>query len=252
MKRQLLLCLFIGGCTCLAGLSASAQNIMPMGDSVTSRGSTPESSYRYWLWQDLQNAGYNSVSFVGSQSGVSDGTPANTDFEQNYEGGDGWSTGTGITDLPNATSQGADIVLLDLGSNDLNEDFSTKTNLLNVQANLQTIIEGFANANPNIVILLAVPTHWENPGNNPPLDTETKQFESGLGSAVSKAAKFEKKNNGINVVVVNLSSGFSPKSDTVDGTHPNIKGEQLIAKRYFSALRSVLKKLGVVPQRIHH
>jgi acyl-CoA thioesterase-1 len=237
MKKQILVSLFTGACLCMGGLPAFAVNIMPMGDSVTSRGDSPESSYRYWLYTDLVNAGV-SFAFVGNQNGVSDGTPANSNFDQSYEGGgslnDAWSTQDGIDNLGNATSQGADIVLLDLGSNDFNSGIDTKSNEAEVTANLETIIEGFAAVKPDIIILLAKPTHWVATGG-----PAEKKFMSGLGGAVSKAAKAEKK-AGVNVVLVDLSSGFNARKDTKDGTHPNVQGEQKIANKYFKALKKVL------------
>jgi len=236
MKKQILVSLFTGACLCLGGLPAFAVNIMPMGDSVTSRGDTPESSYRYWLYTDLVNAGFD-VTFVGNQNGVSDGTPANSNFDQHYEGGgtanDAWSTQDGIDNIANANSHSPDIVLLDLGSNDFNPDIDTKSNEAEVQANLETIIQGLAAANPNVIILLAKPTHWVTS------DPATKKFMSGLSSAVSKAAKDQKK-AGVNVIVVGLSSGFNARKDTKDGTHPNVQGEQKIANKYFKVLKKLL------------
>lgn len=236
MKKQNFAGLFVGLCLCASPFLAKAQNIMPMGDSVTARGDSPESSYRYWLWQDLQGIGFQGA-FVGNQNGVSDGTPANSDFDQHYEGGgaadDAWSTQDGIDNLGNASSQGADIVLLDLGSNDYDGSQSPKDTLAQTQANLETIMSGLAAQNPGIIILLAKPTSWV------ATDKGTKQFMSGLSGAVSRAAKDEKK-AGVNVIVVNLRAGFNPRSDTKDGTHPNVRGEQKIANRYFQALRKVL------------
>ena len=62
MKNQRFLSLLVGACLCLSIVSARAQNqtinIMAMGDSVTARGSTPESSFRYWLYVDLTNGGF--------------------------------------------------------------------------------------------------------------------------------------------------------------------------------------------------
>jgi acyl-CoA thioesterase-1 len=236
MKRQNFAGLFVGFCLSIAPLIGEAQNIMPMGDSVTSRGDSPESSYRYWLWQDLLGIGFQG-SFVGNQFGVSDGAPLNSDFDQHYEGGgtadDAWSTQDAIDNLGNANSQGADIVLLDLGSNDYNPGTDLKSNLAQVQANLETIMNGLAAQNPGITILLAVPTPWVTQ------DRNEKRFMSGLGSAVSRAARDEKK-AGVHVVVVNLRGGFNARTDTKDGTHPNVRGEQKIASRYFRALRKVL------------
>ncbi len=64
-------------------------------------------------------AGFN-VNFVGTQSGVADGTPANTNFDQNHEGHPGWMTQDALDNIDAiaATTQ-PDIVLIDLGSNDI-------------------------------------------------------------------------------------------------------------------------------------
>ena len=246
-------------CTSLASVVVDAQiRIMPMGDSVTSRGDSPESSYRFWLYSDLTNAGFQfdngggTLTFVGNESGVSDGAPANSWPDEEYEGGnssfDGWTTQNGVDDIPNAVSQNPDIVLLDLGANDYNDGAAPlKTNLLEVQMNLETIIQGFAAQNANIVILLAVPTPWVIPAGSGP---GPRQFMNSLGSAVNKAAHDQRK-LGVDVVVVNLHGGFNPRvgADTTDGSHPDIKGEQQIARKFFNALRPILKRMGVVPQR---
>lgn len=62
---------------CLSDGSAWAQNatinIMPMGDSVTARGGSPESSYRFWLNTYLTNAGFSNAMFVGNTTGDNDG-----------------------------------------------------------------------------------------------------------------------------------------------------------------------------------
>lgn len=252
MKMQKNFMLFAGMCLCLAVGSAWAQNptinIMAMGDSVTSRGSTPESSYRYWLYTYLTDAGFSNTMFVGNQGGVSDGTPANSWPQEAYEGGDGWTTSDGVGDASNAAgilnggSPGATILLLDLGANDIfageDQGLPLKTNLVQMQQNLETIIQTFIAHNSGTVILLAVPTPWTMP------DQEQKQFIAQMGSYVSKAAHDQKK-VGVDVKVVNLHAGFNPRigADTTDGTHPDIKGEQMIARKYFNALRPILKKM---------
>jgi acyl-CoA thioesterase-1 len=240
MKKQILVLLFAGVCVYLGATSALAINIMPMGDSVTSRGSTPESSYRYWLWQKLLAAGFTDIDFVGNQSGVSDGAPANTDFDQDYEGGgsdnDAWGTEDGIEHIGDANSRSPDIVLLDLGSNDYNPDVDLNSNIAQIQANLETIINGLAAANPNIIVLLAKPTPFET------TDRGEKKFMSKLASGMSKVARDEKK-AGVNVTTVGLFGSFNARKDTVDGTHPNVLGEQRIASKYFSALKKILKRL---------
>ena len=99
---------------------------------------------------------------------------------------------------------------------------------------METIIQTFAQANSITIIVLARPT-----GTSDPI---AKKYMSQLGSAISKAAHDQKK-AGVDVVTVNLFGGYNVRNDTKDGTHPNIKGEQLIAKKYFNTLRPILKKL---------
>jgi acyl-CoA thioesterase-1 len=224
--------LILGGCFHLVISAAQAQTIMPFGDSVTVNGSSPESSYRYWLYHYLKDAGYDNIDFVGSHSGVGDGEPEHADFDQDYEGGDGWTTSDALYVTQHGVAgEAPDIVLLDFGANDIIDLVEPDT----ITTNLVQIMESFRAANPDVFILLAQPTHWFT------TDLTEKKALSKLNGAVSKAAKAEKRAGG-NVVLVNLSGSFSPRSDTKDGTHPNVKGEQKIAKRYFSAIKKVLRR----------
>lgn len=224
--------------------SGQSVTIMPFGDSVTSYGSAPESSYRYWLYTYLTNDYGDIFSFVGSQYGIQDGTPANNWPQQSFEGGAGWTTQDGVDDMNIGTPQSynPEIVLLDLGANDVdggNIDTGTTT------ANLETIIQAFVSVNPNLVILMADPTPWV------ASDQTQRAQMSRLKGAVANAAKAEKA-AGVNVTVVNLWSGFSPNKDTKDGAHPNVQGEQRIAKKFFDALKPVLAKdFGMSPARRH-
>lgn len=239
MKKQILASVFAGACVCLGCLSADAQvRILPYGDSVTTFGSAPESSYRYWLFTDLtDNAGFifgQDFVFVGNQSGVQDGSPQNDWPAEEFSGNEGESSGEAAGEAASiAGATSPDIVLLDFGSNDYDANQSVKDTLAQTRANLAAIMEAFAAQNPNVTILLAKPTGWVVTGDSPP---GTKQFKAGLGGAVTKAAADARK-AGVNVVVVNLSGGFNPRKDTKDGSHPNVKGEQKIANKYFSALR---------------
>jgi hypothetical protein len=124
MKKQNFTGLFVGLCLCAAPLISQAQiKIMPFGDSVTSRGASPESSYRYWLWKDLTDAGFTDQQFVfiGNQNGVSDGAPLNDWPMEAYAGGDGLTSADAAGMAPGLATfdNGPDIVLLDFGSNDI-------------------------------------------------------------------------------------------------------------------------------------
>jgi lysophospholipase L1-like esterase len=240
--------LFAGFCVCcVLTLTGRAQvntvKIMPMGDSVTARGSSPESSYRYWLWKDLQDAGFNNFVFLGNQNGVSDGAPANPDFDQHYEGGgsgnDAWSTANGVDAAPSAAGSTPDFLILDLGSNDIIYGIDPAT----TQANLQAIIEDFVAANPNIIILLAKPTPF---AVDPVATSQEKKVErrqqSQLASIANNVGKAERR-AGINVIVVNQFGGYNVKTDTKDGTHPNVRGEQKIARKYFTVLKKYMRRM---------
>ncbi|MBC8094534.1 MAG: hypothetical protein H7Y43_01860 [Akkermansiaceae bacterium] len=220
--------------TCFSLLCAGVQaqvRIMPFGDSVTANGSSPESSYRYWLYQFLQNAGFN-IDFIGSQNGVADGAPANSNFDQNYEGGDGWTTSDALWAAGHgAAAQNPDIVLLDFGANDIINGVDPNT----IKVNLEQTIETFRASNPDVIILLAQPTPWVT------TNRTEKRALSQLKGAIKAAAKTEKR-AGAHVVLVNLASSFNASRDTKDGTHPNVRGEQKIAKHYYSALRKILRR----------
>jgi acyl-CoA thioesterase-1 len=232
--------LVVGLCISAAPLMGFAQanhvTIMPFGDSVTAFGSDPESSYRYWLWQKLQQAGFNNIDFIGHSSGVADGSPAQTDFDQDYEGGgNDWTSLTALNDADNAGSMNPDIVLLDFGSNDFGEGWETD-HANATRLNIDQVIETLRAHNPNVIVLLAKPTGWVTS------DRSEKKFQSSLSGAISKAAQDEKR-AGAHIVLVGLHGGFNPRTDTKDGTHPNVRGEQKIATKYFNALKKILKKM---------
>ncbi|HXT13566.1 MAG TPA: GDSL-type esterase/lipase family protein [Candidatus Angelobacter sp.] len=239
MKKLFLATLVAGASFILGSANASAQiRILPFGDSVTSFGSSPESSYRYWLFVDLTNAGFQfqqDFVFVGDKSGTEDGPPANNWPAEEYSGGGGQTAAEAAGEAPGIASQTQpDIVLMDFGSNDYDGSQSPKDTLAGVRTSLDAAIQAFAQNNPNTIILLARPTPWVT------TDKGTKQFMSGLGGAVAKAAKDERK-AGVNVIVVNIAGGFSRRRDTKDdGVHPNVPGEQKIANKYFRVLRKLI------------
>ncbi len=242
MKKQNLASLIAGAGICLGCFSAGAQvKILPYGDSVTTFGSAPESSYRYWLFQDLTATGrfvfQQDFVFVGTESGTQDGAPQNDWPAEEFSGDEGESSGEAAgeaADVAGATQP--DIVLLDFGSNDYDGSQSVKDTLAQTRANLDAVIQAFAAQNPNVTILLAKPTPWVVTPDSP---IGTRQFMSGLGSAVAKAARDEKR-AGVRVVVVDQFAGFNARKDTKDGMHPNVRGEQKIANKYFQPLKKRL------------
>jgi lysophospholipase L1-like esterase len=226
--RNLVLMTLTSGCLLLSSSPIFAQaRILPLGDSVTS-SFAPSSSYRYWLWHRLENSGYH-VDFVGTQWGVANGAPLKTDFDQNHEGHPGWTTQDGAFYIGSiAPATVPDIVLLDLSANDIDAGIYYKDSA----TNLMTIIETLRSVNPRVVVLLAQPT---------PYVGQNKRAMSLLRYAIKRVAAIEKR-KGARVVIVNLAASFSPRKDTVDGTHPDESGEKKIASRYYSTLRKYLRR----------
>jgi lysophospholipase L1-like esterase len=175
----------------------------------------------------LVDRGYN-VDFVGTQYGVADGTPDKTDFDQDHEGHLGWTTldGVGNVDAIAANTQ-PDIVLLDLGANDVNEGIPWEASI----DNLRTMIEHFRALNPHVIILLAEPT---------PYSGEDKRAMAKLKGGIARLARAENQRDS-QVRAVNLG-GFSVRRDTYDGVHPDESGEQKIAKRFYAVVRKYLRR----------
>src|SRR5580765_1323778 len=119
MINRMLVVGLASACLCFTQKTVQAQvRILPFGDSVTASVS-PHNSYRFWLWHKLTDNGFN-VDFVGTQNGVADGAPANPDFDMDHEGHPGWTTMDGLIHVDSiAAATQPDIVLLDLGANDV-------------------------------------------------------------------------------------------------------------------------------------
>jgi len=212
--------------TSLAIQAVAQVRIMPLGDSLTS-SLDAQVSYRYYLWQKLQAKGYQ-VDFVGTLWGVGSGVSASADFDQNHEGHLGASTAGiayGIGDWASATQP--DIVLLLIGANDLEQGFSPSETVTNVGR----IIDVLRTVNPNIAVVV---------GTLPPISGQ-EAIERVYNSALSRhAGRWSKPNSPVRLA--NLWSGYSPEVDTSDGEHPNDSGEEKIANRFFSPLRSLLAR----------
>jgi lysophospholipase L1-like esterase len=222
-----------------ASSTVDAQNIqiMPFGDSMTAFGTSPESSYRYWLFVDLTNAGFFNFDFIGNQNGVAGGgAPANDWPEESYEGGaddDGIDTAGGLDIAQSdAASRSPDVVLLELGANDVFSGIPPSQSA----ANLESIVQAFATVNPNVVVVIATPPKFKP---DPTLPKQEQNQERNalakVDGVIGKVVSTERK-AGVNITQVSLG-GFSPKTDSSDGTHPNVKGEQFIAKQFFNGLK---------------
>jgi acyl-CoA thioesterase I len=207
--------------------------IMPLGDSITTH-IPPYNSYRRPLWHMLDNAGYN-VDFVGSRR-VDDSNrlPSNTDFDLEYEGHPGWRVDNILGSIrPWADAFDPDIVLVHLGTNDLIQGQSVDSTI----SELGQLIDTLRASNPNVTILMAqiIPFNRTNGHHVPTLNSRIASLVSARNTSQSR------------VILVDQYSGFNTSTDTFDGTHPNVAGEQKLANRWYAALQNVLRSSGAQP-----
>jgi lysophospholipase L1-like esterase len=203
--------------------SNASVKVMPLGDSIT-ESTAGRNSYRYYLWHRLISHGYR-VDFVGSEHGVGNGPPANSDFDMDHEGHSGWRADEIVTHIQAwAAAASPDVVLLHIGTNDLWQGQSVASTVTDIGA----IIDTLRSVNPRIRILLAQ------------LIAQTGDaFISPLNAALPALAA-EKDRPESPIVLVDQYTGFDPSSMTYDGTHPNDIGDSRMADRWFEKLGPTL------------
>jgi acyl-CoA thioesterase-1 len=199
--------------------------IMPLGDSIT-QANSKHNSYRRPLWIQLQYAGYK-VDFVGSSRENFQGPPPLSDFDQDHEGHWGWRVDQILEQIDNWTrTSRPDIVLIHLGTNDLNQGQSQESTI----GELRQLILILRKNNPRVKLLLAqlIPC-----GNK----ARIQQFNRLIVNLARETNTLDSP-----VIVVDQFTGFNATkgSDTYDGCHPSKAGEKKMANRWFAALKKVL------------
>jgi lysophospholipase L1-like esterase len=207
---------------------------MPLGDSIT-RGSssgTPNDpqyyiSYRRDLYQGLTDKGYQ-VDFVGSQR--SDGSYY-TDFDRDHEGWPGkrdeyiaQNIYTWLTNNP------ADIILLHIGTNDMNPA-SPDTNA----AGVEQILKEIDRFDPGIWVLVARIIQ------RVPYDPNTAAYNNNVNSMLDAHI-----NAGDKILKVDMESGAGivyadqPAGDMYDDKHPYATGYAKMAAKWEQALEQLV------------
>ena len=200
----------------------AATRIMPLGDSIT-EAFTGHASYRYWLWKNLQQSNYD-VDFIGGQSGVANGPPLFSDFDQDHEGHSGWRADQ-IRDsaVAWATANRPDVVLLHAGTNDLLQSQSVNS----TSTEIGQIIDRLRTVNANVTVLLARII--------PASNINVQQLNNSIGNLATSKNTAQSR-----VIAVDQYTGFSVTSDLYDGIHPNQSGEQKMSGKWYTAMTGVL------------
>lgn len=213
----------VGNLRAITFSSRRLTRIMPLGDSITHQSSSSE-SYRYFLWRQLSDAGFD-VDFVGGQMGSYVGEPPNYDFDQNHEGHANWTADEIAGSVAGwASTNYPDIVLLHAGTNDLRRGQGVD----NALEDLGRIIDNLRSVNPNVKILLAqiIPSVG--------YEDQIDQLNALLPNLVAQKSSGQSP-----IYLVDQNTGFS-LSDTYDGIHPNSSGDSKLAQRWFDTLDDIL------------
>ncbi|MFH9825440.1 GDSL-type esterase/lipase family protein [Streptomyces bobili] len=205
--------------------AATPVRIMPLGDSIT--GSP--GCWRSLLWNQLQDAGYTDVDFVGTLNAQSCALTHDADNE-----GHGGFQATATADqnlLPGwlaATSP--DIVVMHFGTNDVWSSIAPDT----ILAAYTKLVGQMRAANPAMKVLVAqlIPI---NPSSCAECAARTVAFNQRVPAWAQGITTAQSP-----VAVVDQWTGFDTATDTYDGVHPNAAGDAKMAARWYPALSALL------------
>ena len=200
-----------------AAVGTRPVRVMPLGDSITAgAGSSTGSSYRAALWDRLVGQAGYAVDFVGSQRS---GALPDTD----NEGHSGWRIDQIASNVDGwlATYQ-PDVVLLHIGTNDMNQNFQVDTAPQRLGALLDQILAD----RPAATVLVAKIV----PALDATIQSRINAFNAAVPGVVSA--------RGSRAKLVDLSVLSS--ADMNDTLHPNDNGYARMAVRWYSALEPVL------------
>jgi hypothetical protein len=169
--------------------------------------------------------------FVGSLQSNYDGPPAHPDFDLDHEGHSGWRADQLLAGIGSwASTYRPDVVLMHAGSNDMFQSQSVSSTI----SELSQIIDRIRAANPYVKILLAKlipPTEWYG------RLARVKALNDAIPGLVT-----QKHTTQSPVILVDQSAGFYAATDTFDGIHTNVSGENKMAARWYEALTQMLPK----------
>lgn len=232
--------------TVLVSVAAAQTRIMPLGDSIThgsASGAAPDLpgyyvSYRKALWDKLVDAGYD-VDFVGS---LTNGASV-PDFDPDHEGHPGARDDEIAISVYNyLISNPADIILLHIGTNDLN------TSPDDVETILNNIDLYESNSGTEIWVILALIVNRACCNEDPlcPIECEeTTEFNDNVYDMASARS-------GDKIIIVDMENDaeivylYEPTGDMFDegmgigGLHPYETGYAKMADVWYSALVQIL------------
>jgi len=220
---------------------AEPVKIMPFG--VWTEGIRHRATYRYDLWFNLIDAGFD-VDFVGSKTNTSDGPRLDwypkylTEFDRDHQGyGSTFASDlVGSAQIVSARHQ-PDIVLLWLGAYDLYQPGGGSVKLA-----IPEIIENFRSEVPGVTILLGL-THY--------VPALKEAHVDALNNVITTIAS-ELDTPQSPIILVDHYTGFDVGSMMMgDGVHHNRVGEARVAQNWFEVLADILPDFEPEPFQIN-
>jgi acyl-CoA thioesterase-1 len=201
--------------------------ILCIGDSITEGGvlGRPEFTYRLPL-QELLSSARIEAEFVGTQQhGLQPQAAWPEGFDPHHEGYYGATTEQVQRKLHQALPHisPADVALVLLGWNDLSSPF--------VFFNpLHALVKDLTHHNSRIIVLV---------GQLPNMGLRSAYLRFLVRQAVRDLNSKEAP-----VIAVEVFTDWDAKADTFDGVHPNVQGQQKLAKAWFEALHDHVNLAG--------
>jgi hypothetical protein len=217
------------------GFAQEPLKILPLGNSITydtyegdTRSTGDKISYRYKLYQLLNQAGYN-FDFIGSKN--SGWNYFNDDENAGYPG---WRDNQ-LADLLEdgyLNTYPADIILLHIGSNDVwANDYN---NVTDVERLLDAVDDFESSSGNTVIVLLALIISWE----NYPCGTHTgtSTFNNNLLSMAN-----DRINAGDKIIIVDMECGadIDYSTDMIDFLHPNQSGYDKMGQKWFNTIDAI-------------
>ena len=208
--------------------------IMPLGASRV-QGLTPLfESYRFELWKDLIDGGWD-FDYIGTETETgSYPNYENLSFDPDHQGKMSWTSEKIFEELESILHETGypDIVLFSSpGGNDILDGLPYE----DVIENINGIIDLFQDRNPNIVILIEQLA----PGKTSFMTPELTLIFDQAVLDVETIAQEQTDENSL-VIPVNMFEGFVD-SYLADDIHYNTEGAEFIAQRYYEVLENVLE-----------
>lgn len=219
------------GCSTPEGSEGVTARVLLFGDSIT-HGRNGDWTWRYRLWQRLQDSGAHGIDFVGPADDLHSASDNYRDPMFDRDHASRWGTRLGSP----AYSPGElgrvyrpDVVVVELGVNDLRHDATPAE----VEESMRVTVEELREAAPGVdVVVVHVPVVTVAGATE--LNVRYDRLAAELDSEDER------------VLVAPADVGFVPDpavlgSDSYDGLHPSASGELKIA----TAVAGALVQLGI-------